>query len=90
MKSINWRVRVRNKSFWVFIIPVVFLLIQQVLAVFGIITDFTDLQNQLVAIVGTIFTLLAALGVVVDPTTVGISDSDLAKTYEVPKDDSRE
>lgn len=88
--GINWRVRIRNKSFWVFMIPLVFLLIQQILAVFGVVTDFTNIENQLVAIVGTVFTILAGLGIAVDPTTVGIGDSELAKSYEVPKDDSRE
>ena len=84
MSGINWRVRIRNKSFWVFMIPIVFLLVQQVLAVFGVVTDFTNLENQLVAIVGTVFTILAALGVVVDPTTPSWSDSERALEYDEP------
>lgn len=84
MGKINWKVRIRNKSFWVFMIPVVFLLIQQVLAVFGVVTDFTNLENQLVAIVGTVFTILAALGVVVDPTTKSWQDSERALSYDEP------
>ena len=35
--------------------------------------------------VGTIFTILALLGIVVDPTTEGVSDSNQAMTYEEPK-----
>lgn len=84
MGKINWKVRIRNKQFWLGIIPVIFLLIQQVLAVFGIVTDFTNLQNQLVAIVGTVFALLAGLGVIVDNTTVGIFDSERALSYDEP------
>lgn len=85
--SINWKVRIKNKAFWVAIIPAVLLLIQQVLAVFGVALDFSQLQNQLVAIVGTVFALLAILGVVADPTTVGVGDSVQALGYDEPKDD---
>ena len=84
MDKINWKVRFRNKSFWVFMIPLVFLLVQQVFAIFGVVTDFTNIQNQLIAIVGTIFTIFAGLGIIVDPNTAGIKDSDLAMTYDEP------
>lgn len=84
MKSINWKIRIKNKAFWCFMIPVVFLLVQQVLAVFGVVTDFTNLENQLVAIVGTVFTILAACGIVVDPTTPSWSDSERARGYDEP------
>lgn len=84
--SINWKVRVRNKAFWVALIPAVLLLIQQVCAVVGVQLDFGDLQAQLVAIVGTVFTLLAILGIVVDPTTAGVGDSEQAMGYTEPKE----
>ena len=84
MDQINWKVRIRNKSFWLFIIPLAFLLVQQVLAIFGVITDFTNLENQVIAIVGTVFAILAGLGIVVDPTTPGIVDSPLAQSYDEP------
>lgn len=84
--SINWRVRIKNKAFWVALIPSVLLLIQQVCAVVGVQLDFGDLQAQLVAIVGTVFTLLAILGIVVDPTTAGVGDSEQAMGYDEPKE----
>lgn len=84
--SINWKVRVRNKAFWVAIIPALLLLIKQVCGVFGVTLDFGDLQAQLVAIVGTAFTLLAILGIVADPTTKGMGDSEQALYYEKPKE----
>lgn len=84
--NINWRVRVRNKAFWVAIIPADLLLVQQVCAVFGVALDFGDLQAQLVAIVGTVFAILAILGIVADPTTAGTSDSEQAMTYDEPKE----
>lgn len=84
--SINWRVRVRNKAFWVALIPSLLLLIQQVCGVFGVTLDFGELQAQLVAIVGTVFAILAILGIVADPTTAGVGDSEQALSYEKPKE----
>lgn len=84
--SINWKVRVRNKAFWVALIPALLLLVQQVCGVFGATLDFGELQAQLVAIVGTVFTLLAILGIVADPTTEGMGDSEQALSYEKPKE----
>ena len=84
--NINWRVRIKNKAFWVAIIPAALLLVQQVCAVVGVQLDFGELQAQLVAIVGTVFTLLAILGIVADPTTAGVGDSEQAMTYTEPKE----
>lgn len=84
--SINWRVRARNKAFWVALIPALLLLIKQVCGVFGVTLDFGELQAQLVAIVGTVFTLLAIMGIVADPTTRGMGDSEQALSYEKPKE----
>lgn len=84
--SINWKVRVRNKAFWVALIPANLLLIQQVGAVVGVQLDFGELQAQLVAIVGTVFAILAILGIVADPTTAGVGDSEQAMGYTEPKE----
>lgn len=83
---INWKVRVRNKAFWVALIPALLLLVQQVCAVVGVQLDLGELQAQLVAIVGTVFTLLAIMGIVADPTTAGVGDSEQAMTYTEPKE----
>lgn len=85
MKKINWKVRLANKSFWVAIIPAVLLLSQQILKVFGVDFDYTQISSELVAIVGTVFVVLSILGIVVDPTTKGIKDSEQALTYTKPK-----
>lgn len=84
--SINWRVRIKNKAFWVALIPALLLLVQQVCAVFGVALDFGELQAQLISIVGTVFTLLAILGIVADPTTAGMGDSEQAMGYTEPKE----
>lgn len=84
---INWRTRIKNKYFWLAIIPAVLLLVQAVAAVFGYTVDFTDLSGKLTAVVDAAFAVMAILGVVNDPTTKGISDSALAMTYDKPKED---
>ena len=81
---INWKIRFKNKAFWLGLVPLILLLIQQVAAIFGIALDFGVLQEQLIAIIGTVFALLALLGVVVDPTTEGFADSERAMGYDVP------
>lgn len=84
--SINWKVRAKNKTFWLALIPAVLLLAQQVAGLFGVALDFGQLQDQLTAIVGTVFTLLAILGIVADPTTAGVGDSEQAMGYTEPKE----
>ena len=85
--SINWKIRFKNKTFWLALIPAVLLLAQQVAALFGVALNFGWLQDQLMAIVSSVFALLAIMGVVADPTTVGVTDSVQALGYDEPKDD---
>lgn len=87
MRNINWLVRVKNKAFWIALIPAVILLIQVVAAVFGIQIDLGDLGNKLLDVVNAVFMILAILGVVTDPTTAGITDSAQALEYTEPKKD---
>ena len=81
---INWKVRIKNKHFWMAIIPAVLLLIQVVAAVFGVTIDLGDLGAKLLAVVDAAFVVLAILGIVTDPTTKGIKDSERALTYKEP------
>ena len=81
---INWKVRFKNKAFWVAIIPAVLLLVQAIAAVAGITLDFTVLSGRLLAVVEAAFVVLSILGIVTDPTTAGIGDSKRALTYEEP------
>ena len=87
MKNINWTVRIKNKAFWVALIPAVLLLIQVVAAVFGIQIDLGDMGNKLLDVINAVFIVLAILGVVTDPTTAGITDSTQALEYTEPKKD---
>ena len=83
--KINWFVRFKNKHFWVTFVPTVLLLIQLIASVFGFEFDFNEIGNKLIAIVDVVFALLSILGVVTDPTTKGVSDSDMALYYIKPK-----
>ncbi|WP_394913314.1 phage holin [uncultured Robinsoniella sp.] len=83
--KINFKVRLKNKAFWLALIPAVLLLVQVVAAVFGYTLDLGDLGNKLLAVVNAVFAVLTILGVVVDPTTQGVGDSSQALTYTEPK-----
>ena len=84
-KKINWLVRIKNKAFWVALIPAVLMLIQMIAAVFGYEMNLGDLGDKLLAVVNSLFVVLAILGIVTDPTTEGLADSERALTYEKPK-----
>lgn len=83
--KINWIVRFKNKAFWMALIPAVLVLAEVIASVFGITIDLGDLGNKLLEVVRAVFVLLSILGIVVDPTTDGISDSNQAMTYSEPK-----
>lgn len=85
--GINWIVRIKNKQFWLSVIPAIALVVQAVAAVFGFTFDFSTLVGKLLAVVDAVFALLVILGIVVDPTTAGVSDSIRAMGYDEPWED---
>ena len=84
--NINWLVRFKNKNFWIALIPAILVLIQVIANVFGYTIDLGTLGEKLLAVVNAVFVLLSILGIVVDPTTEGVSDSTQALTYIEPKE----
>jgi len=82
--NVNWKVRLKNKAFWLAVIPAIALVAQAVAAVFGYTIDLTTMVGKLQAVVNAVFALLVILGIVVDPTTDGLSDSIRAMGYEEP------
>lgn len=88
--NINWTVRIKNKTFWLALIPAVLLLIQVVAAVFGFTLDLGDLGDKLIAVVNALFAVLVIFGIVTDPTTEGVGDSTQALTYTEPKKENTE
>lgn len=83
--KINWTVRIKNKVFWMSIIPALLVLVQTVANVFGYTLDLGELSGNLLAVVEAVFVVLAILGIVVDHTTEGMGDSEQAMTYIEPK-----
>ena len=83
---INWRVRIKNRNFWITLIPAILLLIQVIAAVFNYTLDLGQLGTKLLEVVNALFAVLAILGIVTDPTTAGIRDSEQAMTYDKPKE----
>ncbi len=81
--KINWKVRFKNKTWLVTFLITVLAFVYQILGMFDIVPPITqDMATQLVTIV---INMLVAVGVVIDPTTASISDSEQAMTYEEPK-----
>ena len=88
--KINWLVRIKNKAFWLAVVPAIALVAQAVAALFGYTIDLTTLVGKIQAVINAVFALLVILGVVVDPTTDGIQDSNRAMSYPEPWKDEPE
>lgn len=89
MKNINWKVRMRNKSFWLAVVPAALLLAQVIAVPFGYNFEIDVINKQLLDIINAAFAFLSILGVVTDPTTKGVSDSKQALSYSKPKEDNK-
>lgn len=85
--KLNLKVRAKNKVFWLTFIPALLLVIQVVLAAFGIQWQPEALNEKIVDVINAVFMLLSILGIVTDPTTAGVGDTDQAMTYDAPKKD---
>ena len=83
---INLTVRLKNKAFWLAIVPAVLLLAQVCAAPFGYQWDFVVLNRQIADIINAAFAVLSILGIVNDPTTQGLGDSARAMTYTKPSE----
>lgn len=81
--QINWKLRLKNKVTLTAIILGVVGIVYKILAMLGIVPPISE--NEVVEIVLLVIELLVLLGVVVDPTTAGVSDSQQAMSYEKPK-----
>lgn len=83
--KINWKVRLQNKPFLVSLFALLLLLVQQVATIFGF--DTTVYNEQVTDLFNTVLAIFVLIGVVVDPTTAGASDSQQALGYNKPRDD---
>ena len=83
--KINWKLRFHNKTTLTAIILALVALVYQVLGLFGVVPKIS--QDELTTVIGMVINLLCLLGIVVDPTTDGVSDSARALTYDTPRAD---
>lgn len=84
--GINLSTRTKSKTFWVAIISAVAVFANQITGAFGL--DYSAQIEQGVNIVGSILTLLAGLGIIVDNNTKGLKDSGIAQTYTKPRNEN--
>ncbi|KEK09760.1 holin [Lysinibacillus sphaericus] len=81
---INWKVRLQHIPFLLGLFSLLLLLAQQVGAIFGF--DLTvAMSEQIASILNTVLSILVLMGVIVDPTTKGTSDSEKALMYRRPR-----
>ena len=77
--KINWKVRLRNKTWLASAAALVIGFIYDLLAMLEVVPPLSE--DWLLSLCQTLLTLLTALGVVIDPTTQGAADSDRAMDY---------
>lgn len=75
--KINWKVRLRSKVFWLSAVSLIVLFLQQ-LGLNVVPENWEDLLS-------TVLKFMVLVGVINDPTTKGVSDSDQAMTYNEPR-----
>ena len=86
--KINLKVRFKNPVFWLTVIPAAVTFIYTVLGAFGVVPALS--QDVVVNIVTAIITALTTIGVLIDPTTKGVGDSERALGYNEPGGNSEE
>ena len=87
MNKINWSVRLKNKNFWLALVPALALLAQAFANIFNLTLEFGDTVDKILVFINVLFAFLVLVCVVNDPTTSGFSDSERALTYTEPNED---
>lgn len=80
--NINWKLRLQNKATLTTLSVAVITAVYGVLAALGITPSVT--QEQATNLVFSVIAVACALGIVVDPTTAGVNDSEDAMEYDAP------
>lgn len=86
MNNINWKVRIKNGSWWLAVISAIIIALFSVLRLCGV--ELKVSEEEIINVVTLILMIPATIGIISDPTTKGISDSQRAMTYERPYSDS--
>ncbi len=85
--KINWKVRFKNKVWLGSFLSLIVGFVYSMLALFDVFPQVT--QNLVVQLLNQMLTFLGLIGVIVDPTTAGLGDSERAMGYDEPWDDNR-
>ena len=85
--KINWNVRLKNKNFWLALVPALALLFQAFADIFGIKLEFGQTIDKVLVFINVLFAFLVLVAIVNDPTTIGLSDSTRALDYDEPNAD---
>lgn len=86
--KLNWKVRFRNKTWLTMFLSLIVGFVFNILRLFDVVPAVTE--SLVMNIVGQVLTFLGLIGVIVDPTTAGIEDSNRAMTYVEPWKDEDE
>lgn len=78
----NWKLRLKNKATLAALTAAGITFVYQVCAALGIAPKVQE--NDLMQLASLILNILVAMGILVDPTTPGVKDSERAKTYVEP------
>ncbi len=81
--KINLLVRIKNPTFWLTFLPTVVALVYTICEMVGFVPPIA--KESMVSAIAAAVSALAALGILVDPTTKGIKDSETAMGYTSPK-----
>ena len=84
--KINWKVRFKNKIWLGSFLSLIVSFVYSMLGLFDVFPAVT--RNNVIEILNQILTFLGLIGVLVDPTTAGLGDSERAMGYDEPWDDS--
>lgn len=80
--KINWTVRLKNKVWLATMISFLISTVYQWLGYFDIAPVVT--QDAVLQLASAVLQILSLLGLIVDPTTAGVADSERAMRYETP------
>lgn len=82
--KINFSIRFKNKQWLVTFVTTVVAFGYQILGMFEVVPKVSE--DQITNLATMIINLLAVVGVIIDPTTKGVKDSDRAMNYVKPSE----
>lgn len=80
--KINWKIRFKNLAFVTTFTTLVLTFIYNILGIFEVVPPVT--QDMAMSAIVAVVQVLTAIGILVDPTTKGASDSIRAMSYDEP------